>query len=263
MAHTMAKYKTVPLAVQVDTPAAHVAADAATAQMVPAAEAQDYTPKVEDGDASVAFQGQIDALRNAEASQRERTAQGTPALPPTRALRLQHWRDQGFDAAQAEYFNALHENPQRTQAALAATHDMGINPNDVNFHNEVQKNFHHLAAAEAAQNDLQAAYDRGDVNGQADATNRISKSNTALARGGAVDEDFDTDRRRGRIVSAPVSRETMSTMGGSYNERPGRVTLSAAQKDAARFSGISEAEYAAQVLRLRAEKAEGNHGGSP
>jgi len=70
---------------------------------------------------------------------------------------------------------------------------------------------------------------------------------------------------RASMVSAPVSRDTVAT--GSYNsygDRLGRVTLSVAQKEAARISGISDREYAEQLLRLREEKANGNyHGGQP
>jgi hypothetical protein len=76
--------------------------------------------------------------------------------------------------------------------------------------------------------------------------------------------DLPEPRNNTAFVSAPVSRETQAN--GSYNsygERPGRVTLSRAQKEAARLSGISEAEYAAQVLRLREEKEAGNYGGGP
>jgi len=90
------------------------------------------------------------------------------------------------------------------------------------------------------------------------ADKRISKSNTTLARGGAVDDD---DLRRGRICSAPVSRSVPD--GGSYNERNGRVTLTPAQVDAARISGVSLTTYAEQLLRLREEKLNGNYTGRP
>ena len=64
---------------------------------------------------------------------------------------------------------------------------------------------------------------------------------------------------RGSIVSAPVSRETFANGGyNSYGERPGRVTLSPAQKEAARFAGISETEYAKGVLELRERKERGD-----
>jgi hypothetical protein len=237
------------LDVEIDTPRAHVAADVATSQMMPAAEAHDPTPKVEHDDASVAFQGQVDALRAAEANQQQRMAQGTPALPPTRALRLQHWREQGYSEAEADYFNALSENPHRTNAAVTAAREMGIDPNDVNFHTEVQKNFHRLTAAEA---EAQAAP-------EPDPAEPVRR-----ARGGAVD---DEPSELGRWRPGPISLAmTERSIPGSYNangERPGRVVLTPAQVEAAKIAGVSLKDYAEQVLRLRAEKAEGNYGGSP
>ncbi|WP_316200801.1 MULTISPECIES: hypothetical protein [unclassified Bradyrhizobium] len=68
-------------------------------------------------------------------------------------------------------------------------------------------------------------------------------------------------------VSAPPSREgtiAASYMGGrEYDLSQGRITLTGAQKEAARISGISEREYAAQLLELRARKQAGDYGGSP
>jgi len=296
MAYTHSRYKNrdaVPLDVEINTPKADIAGDAVAEQMMPAMENHDFTPKAEHNDASVAFHGQLDALRAAEARQPrqqaeaaqkdlqkafdagdvaaqadatnriakantllaaeedrlQRIAQGTPTLPPTRALRLQHWLDQGLSPSEADYFNALHENPTRTHNAVMATHQMGIDPNDPIFHNEVQRHFRQMEAADTAAHPPPTP----------------ASVPLPLKRGGIVDEDDYLDRGRDRvIVSAPVSRETMGTMGGSYNgDRPGRITLSVAQKEAARFSGISEREYAEQLLRLRAEKAEGSHGGSP
>ena len=63
-------------------------------------------------------------------------------------------------------------------------------------------------------------------------------------------------------MSAPVSRET-SANGYGGGDRPGKVTLTPAMKEAAKVSGISEIEYAEQVLRLRKAKANGDYGGSP
>lgn len=74
-----------------------------------------------------------------------------------------------------------------------------------------------------------------------------------------VEEDVQPTRRASAVVSAPVSRETPSSSGNG--DRPGRITLSAAQKEAAKIAGISEAEYAKNVIRLRNEKANGNYTG--
>jgi hypothetical protein len=56
------------------------------------------------------------------------------------------------------------------------------------------------------------------------------------------------------IVSAPVSRDVIGTDRLSL---PTKVTLTAEEKDAARFSGISELTYAENKIRLMAAKARG------
>lgn len=254
----------VPLDVEIDTPRSHVATEAITDQMMQAHEGHDFTPKVLEGDASVAFQGQIDALRKAEQNQREQNEQfQRDRFTMSREDRTQHWRDQGIGGADLDYMNALSDNPHVTVMAVADARKQGHAEDTDEFHNAVRSNFHRLLPQLSEQSDpvhdLEAAYQRGDVSGQADATKRISKAETARAR-----LEDESDRARGRIVSAPVSRDTMGTGGGSYGDnRPGRVTLSIAQKEAAKIAGISEKEYAENVLRLRAEKAEGNYGGSP
>jgi hypothetical protein len=87
----------------------------------------------------------------------------------------------------------------------------------------------------------------------------------AQARAAAPVEDvFDHENSRLRIsprrvaVSAPPSREVPSSNG---SRDQGRVTLSLQQKEAARISGISEEEYAMQMLRLRQEKEAGHYTG--
>lgn len=61
------------------------------------------------------------------------------------------------------------------------------------------------------------------------------------------------------MVSAPVSRDVPSS--SHRPTKPGEVKLSAAQKEAAKASGITETEYAKQVLRLQNEKMNGNYSG--
>ncbi len=73
-----------------------------------------------------------------------------------------------------------------------------------------------------------------------------------------VEEDDESPQRIRSMVSAPVSREAPAN---SQGERPGRVTLSAAQKEAAKIAGVSEKDYAEQVLKLREAKSNGYYGG--
>lgn len=63
---------------------------------------------------------------------------------------------------------------------------------------------------------------------------------------------------RPAIVSAPVSREVPDNKG----DRPtSKITLTPAQRNAARVAGVTEAEYAKQLVRMQKEKSAGNIGG--
>lgn len=73
------------------------------------------------------------------------------------------------------------------------------------------------------------------------------------------DDDDGGNPPTGRAsVSAPVSREAPTSSGTT---RDGRITLTALQKEAAKIAGITEVEYAKNLQRLRAEKANGNYTG--
>ena len=67
------------------------------------------------------------------------------------------------------------------------------------------------------------------------------------------------DRRKGTLVSAPVSREAPA---GSRPTRPSQVRLTKAQTEAARMAGVTESEYAKQLIKLGEFKADGHYGES-
>lgn len=70
------------------------------------------------------------------------------------------------------------------------------------------------------------------------------------------DDDVDDEPRKDRVVtSAPVSRESPSLRDGRPTST--RITLSPEQREAARNSGISEIEYAKQLIRLQEAKKSG------
>lgn len=73
-----------------------------------------------------------------------------------------------------------------------------------------------------------------------------------------VEEHMEEEPPARRITSAPPSREAVSSSGKRVETS---ITLSQAQKEAAKIAGISEKEYATQLLKLRQEKANGNYGG--
>lgn len=61
-------------------------------------------------------------------------------------------------------------------------------------------------------------------------------------------------RREAAIVSAPVSREGSTPASG---RRAGDITLTSAQKEAAKIAGITEAEYAKQLVKFNKAKEDG------
>lgn len=76
-----------------------------------------------------------------------------------------------------------------------------------------------------------------------------------------VEEHEEEEVERRPIVSAPVSRQAPSNSGTP--RRAGDVRLTASQKEAAKMAGITEVEYAKQLVKMSQEKANGNYGGQP
>jgi len=75
-----------------------------------------------------------------------------------------------------------------------------------------------------------------------------------------VSEEEKPTQTRKIAYSAPPSREVPKASG---QRDTGRITLTAAQKEAAKIAGVSEADYAVQLMKLREEKKLGNYGGQP
>jgi hypothetical protein len=71
------------------------------------------------------------------------------------------------------------------------------------------------------------------------------------------DDDDPQPQQRTSIVSAPVSRDVPS---GTTPRKNGKITLTAEQRESARISGITEAEYAKQLEKYREMKANGTYG---
>lgn len=72
------------------------------------------------------------------------------------------------------------------------------------------------------------------------------------------DEDDEESDREAALSSAPVVRDPPPARGGE-RESNTRVTLSPAQRQAAKDAGITEVEYAQNLLKLRALKKEGHY----
>lgn len=69
-------------------------------------------------------------------------------------------------------------------------------------------------------------------------------------------EPVQQQPQKGPIVSAPVSRDVPGTVAS----KPSQIRLSAAQREAAKISGVSEVDYAKNLIKFEQEKAVGNYG---
>jgi len=180
-------------------------------------------------DASHAFQSQIDALRKSEQAQRqpltvEQTIDRMQLPDPIKTWVKDH----------PEYVTDARKNALIQKLHWDIVEDEGHAPYSAPYIASMERHLGLSGAAPAAKHSL----------------------------GRPVADDY-ADSGRGRIVSAPVSRDPMGAGGGSYNERPGRVTLSAQQIEAAKIAGVDLKTYAEQVLKLRERKQSGDYGGSP
>lgn len=64
-------------------------------------------------------------------------------------------------------------------------------------------------------------------------------------------------------VAAPASGGTISRSGRNVALQPGQILLTPAQREAAKFSGVSELDYARGLARMVEEKAQGMYGNQP
>ena len=74
----------------------------------------------------------------------------------------------------------------------------------------------------------------------------------------AVQQRQPDPQQRTSLVSAPVSREAPT---GSSTRTASQVRLTANQREAAKLSGITEAEYAKQLVKLEQMTRDGTYGG--
>jgi hypothetical protein len=247
-----------PLDIEIDSPRAHIAADTATAHLQRAVEAGEPAASIDidnsSDDASEAFKKQIDALRQSEEIQRQRAAQA--ALTKNEIQFLKDNPD-------------FIKRPDIAQKAIIQAHQQGHVPDSAEFHRAVKQNWEALRGESRefiSNRYLEEMEKLGESVSPVDRVVDEARSprfanDTADVPARDQYEPFE----RTRNVSAPVSRETMANGGyDRYGDRPGRVTLSVAQKEHARIAGISEREYAEQLIRLREEQKNGNyHGGQP
>jgi hypothetical protein len=111
--------------------------------------------------------------------------------------------------------------------------------------------------------------------GHKDALQRILEEARGKAASAPADDDdtgsYDTGNSRivvsepspRAIYSAPPTRSVPTSEGNGSRYGESRITLTTEQKTHARIAGISEGEYARNLLRLNEEKRQGRYGGEP
>jgi hypothetical protein len=192
-----------------------------------------------------ALRRQVEALRQSEQLLKQ-GPQALPQQPPTREQLLDQWRRQGVSDANLKFLEAnpeLIDGWQLTFHAANEARQRGHEPN-TDAHREATKEIFHHYLAEAEKQTAQA---QTPTDAAMTSTPKFFEPPPA-----------PKPRTAPSIVSAPVSREVPS--GGprpEFEENPTRVVLSAAEKEIARASKISEVEYARNKIRMMRMKASG------
>jgi hypothetical protein len=188
-------------------------------------------------EAAAALKKQIEAVYAAEETQRQAAlAANIHRLPLDEKIKI--WQANGLSDAEADF---LRQNPE------------------VANHPEVSGWAANKAMHEGHQRDSAAYFQAVEENFQA-----AMRHMQAQASSPQVPEFFRAPpprqpmpRTPAHFVSAPVTRGDVPDGTPRQLNNPGKVTLTAEQREAAKLSGITEVEYARHLLRLQKEKAAG------
>jgi hypothetical protein len=181
---------------------------------------------------------QIAAFNRAEEMQRQHQAAMMAMaqhVPVTREQKLDAWRSQGMTQAEEAFLNQhpeMVDHPQVLTAAIGTTMRSGVSRDAPEFFDKVKSNFNfHLRRFQQQAAAQSPEFFR-------------PPPTPAPARPTSAS-----------YVSAPVSRDVPSVERSA--RPPSKVTLSAEELEAARFSGVSPETYAKNKLRLMSAKARG------
>ncbi len=173
----------------------------------------------------------MEQLRRANEVAQQQQAQIAQPLPPTREGRLDHLRKSGAMTEREERFlledPTLIDNLQITNAAAMAALASGFERDSPEYFAATKENYQRLMRRQISD------------------TPEVFKPKPPTPSPAPTPP-----------VSAPVSRRVPSSTIG---QRPGQITLSYEQREAARISGVSEAEYARQLRALDTAKAQGRY----
>jgi hypothetical protein len=178
---------------------------------------------------------QLAALRSAEQLQRQPAAQPQP-LPTGREGSLALWQSAGVNDTELQFLRdhpAMIDFPLATQAAVAKALQDGTERDSPAYWKAVETNFEEIMDHVKAQAATQPTPEFFRPEPPPRVPSRPSPAS---------------------FTSAPVSREAS---GDRPARPPTKVTLTAEEREAARFSGISERQYAENKLKMIGAKARG------
>lgn len=206
-------------------------------------DAADVPASTDSDDAAIAFREQISNLNRAEEMQRQR-----PPQRSSRAVMLEGLRQQGLSETAITFLAenpAIADAPALADQAAKAARAEGHEPDTPGFFQSVRSHFAELAAED----------DRGAIASAMETASRYSGATSAEPIAEMAALERDKFNRSAAMVSAPVSREAaVSWSGQRPAQRPGQVRLSVAQREAAKIAGISETEYAIELLNFEEAK---------
>ncbi len=179
-----------------------------------------------------ALMAQVEALRQADQAQQQHSAQ-LQAFAAAMARRNEWFTGSPLAQKFVAHLNALHG--EAIQAGLVDTSP---------------EYFAHMDGRLAA---LQAQHDEAAGQGVVEEMHKLAAVNGAAPKQEPLRRPPPSSPPP--MVSAPVSRSAPTAAGSRYS----RVTLTADQREAARISGVTEAEYARQLPELDRAKAEGRY----
>jgi preprotein translocase subunit SecA len=210
-------------------PSEKISLDSEPADAVVVHHETDKPPNEAVDEATARLQHQLAALKQSEELQRQHAAQMMPQ-PPTREQMLNQvspeWRR--FLEANPRLLNNFQLAANAAAQALQEGHALGSEAQMGRTRELVDQHLAHLQAQDTAPAAAQPA-------------SEFFRSPPTL---------LPAEPSRASIVSAPVSR---GEVGGYREPSPSSMRLTVEQKEVAAASGISEVQYAKNLLRLRKE----------
>jgi hypothetical protein len=210
---------------------------------IPAPEV-DKLAQASEAEGAEVIRQQMESLRKATEHERAQAAEHVqPSPDDVRAARLAHWRQNGLPESEVEFLKAhpiMLDAPELTYMAACEAAQAGHQVGTPEFHEHVRNRFD---------------FHMGEVHRRASAVPPAAQPTPEFFAPPEPPAPAPPDQSS--LVAAPVSRE-VNWSGRSYTaSSPDQIRLTAAQREAARMSGLTDIQYAKQLIELDRRKAAG------